>query len=80
MSRNGTPLELPAGWADALRATWPGLGPASGVSSELAPRSWWLSMVEEAIRTIHPAASRADLNVTARGIAPFYLAEGPNVP
>lgn len=45
-----------------------------------APRSKWLSDVEAVLRLHYPHASSRELSLTARGLAPFPLMQGPNVP
>lgn len=43
-------------------------------------RSRWLHDLEQVLREHYPAASSAELKLTARGLAPFPLALGPLVP
>ena len=45
-----------------------------------APRSEWLRQVEDVLRKHYPNASSRELSLTARGLAPFPLMQGPNVP
>lgn len=52
-------------WPDALR--WPF-------------RSRWLHDVEAVLREWYPWASSRQLSRTARGLAPFFLLDGGNVP
>ncbi len=44
------------------------------------PRSRWLGAFEALLREHFPQASSADRRLTARHAAPFFLAQGPNVP
>ena len=69
MTRHGTVLPIPddpripelvAAWPDYSR--WP-------------LRSRWLREVELLLRQFYPASNARDLNLTARSIAPFYLAQ-----
>ena len=39
------------------------------------PRFGWLTLMEELLRQHYPQARSRDLNVTARSLAPFPLAE-----
>lgn len=74
LSRNGTLLTIPDALdIDALRNEW-FAGQFGG------SRSNWLGHVELRLREFFPRASSADLRLTARHSAPFYLASGPNVP
>lgn len=43
-------------------------------------RSRWLRECEDVLCGWYPQASARELSVTARGLAPFYLAAGHNVP
>lgn len=43
-------------------------------------RSDWLRAAEDRLQASFPLASGADLRLTARGLAPFQLLDGPNVP
>lgn len=43
-------------------------------------RSSWLAEVEDLLGAYFPDASRADLNLTARHLAPFPLRAGHDVP
>ena len=79
MSRNGQRLAIvPGSLLDrdlaAYIEAWPRYQ-ERGLS-----RSVWLTDVEHRLELAFPDASRADLNLTARSIAPFFLSEGPNVP
>lgn len=78
VSRNGTRLPIPAGsllearlaeitqeWPNAAR--WPF-------------RSRWLHDAETILYGAYPQSSSADRRLTARGLAPFALKDGPNVP
>lgn len=80
MSRNGQRLPIPSGsrLAGDL-AKWVEAWPTYEVTYP-HPRSVWLREVEHRLSVAYPDASRADLNLTARGIAPFPLADGPDVP
>jgi len=69
-------LTVPVGWETAYQAMWPWFQ----LLSDPYPRTAWLEVVESALASVHPQASRADLNLTARSIAPFPLAAGSNVP
>jgi hypothetical protein len=66
MSRNGTLLALPPGYTPP---PYPLLNPSP------YPRSIWLRRVEDDLRAYYPSASTADLSLTARTHAPFYLAQ-----
>jgi hypothetical protein len=44
------------------------------------PRSVWLGMFERLLREFYPSANSRSLSLTARHAAPFYLAEGHDVP
>ena len=44
------------------------------------PRSEWLRQFEVVLREFYPQASSRDRSLTARHYAPFYLAEGHDVP
>lgn len=44
------------------------------------PRSSWLHDFERLLREHYPQSSSRDRSLTARHAAPFYLADGPNVP
>ena len=44
------------------------------------PRSVWLGTVEALLREFYPSANARSLSLTARHYAPFYLAEGHDVP
>jgi hypothetical protein len=39
------------------------------------PRSAWLGEMERLLRQAYPMSSARDLNLTARSLAPFYLAD-----
>lgn len=70
-------LDVPAHVAESFRDTWPAIRDDPALRF---PRSVWLGGVEATLATLHPSASRADLNLTARSLAPFPLAAGSNVP
>lgn len=80
MSRNGKVLAIPPEVQpaiDELVAGWPDF------QARLAyeyPRSQWLALVEGILHNIYPSSSSADRRLTARGLAPFPLKNGPNVP
>jgi hypothetical protein len=74
MSRNGTLLSLP----DDPRLPW--LIEAWPDPAMWPFRSRWLRNFEDVLRAWYPQASSADLRLTARHAAPFYLRDGPNVP
>jgi hypothetical protein len=79
MSRNGTLLPIPAG--GNLELELAGLVLSWEQERWRWPfRSRWLKAVEEALRAFYPDSSSADRRLTARHIAPFELALGPNVP
>ena len=63
----------------ALIAAWPMIE-ASGRPPVAYPRSEWLRLFEDLLREFYPHASSRDRSLTARHAAPFYLAQGPNVP
>ena len=44
------------------------------------PRSAWLRAFEDLLRPFYPSANARSLSLTARHYAPFYLAEGHDVP
>lgn len=78
MSRHGTILDVTLN-PDALEATdeakaaW-----IEGVYDSFPfPRSKWLSDLETELRAFFPRASSRDLNLTARSLAPFPLAQHP---
>ncbi len=76
MSRNGTLLPIPASpLFRELIDSWP-----EEWASRPWPRSAWLGLFEEMLRGFYPSASSADLRLTARHSAPFFLKDGPNVP
>jgi hypothetical protein len=73
VSRHGTVLPTPDDpelrqWIGA----WPDVYSTYGI---LYPRSFWLTIAERILRASYPQASSRDLNVTARSLAPFALAE-----
>lgn len=79
LSKNGHLLEITEGSQldnelVALISLWPSW------ASMAVNRSEWLKAAEDKLREVYPHASRADLNLTARSIAPFPLAAGHNVP
>jgi len=76
VSRNGTLLPIPLDPViGELRSDW------SAFEREGSwPRSRWLRLMEDILSVYYPAASSADLKLTARSLAPFPLALGPNVP
>lgn len=79
MSRNGHLLPIPAGGPlDELLSVY--VAEWERGTAQWPYRSDWLSDVEEVLRGYYPDASRADLNLTARHLAPFPLLEGHNVP
>lgn len=74
MSRHGTILPIPADAKQtvaSLEQMW-----ADGVYAGFTfPRAVWLTHAETELRFYFPQASSRDLNVTARSLAPFPLAE-----
>lgn len=76
MARNGTRLPIPADIAETFVAAWEN----GAYRSAQWPRSEWLRTLEDVLRAQYPSASSADLRLTARGLAPFPLKDGPNVP
>jgi hypothetical protein len=79
MSRNGTLLQIPASPIfQAMIDDWPEFHLLP--HPHPYPRTLWLSAFERLLRIYYPHASSADLRLTARSVAPFYLKDGPNVP
>lgn len=75
MSRNGTLLPVPADPSFRLLIdAWPAMHHAGLL------RTRWLKQFEDELRMWYPLASSADLRLTARHSAPFFLKDGPNVP
>lgn len=71
-----TPLPLPADpLLDALTEAWP-----EYVTRNRFPRSAWLHDFEAILRRHYPGASSRELSLTARKAAPFFLAQGHDVP
>ena len=58
-----------------LIASWGGIMYPVGVH-----RSLWLGEFERLLRQFYPSANARSLSLTARHYAPFYLAEGHDVP
>ena len=78
MSRNGTRLPIPPGsQLEALIAEYVEAWPNPIVWPF---RSRWLGQVEALLQMWFPQSSSADRRLTARGLAPFPLRDGPNVP
>ena len=76
VSRNGTLLPIPTqleGDVRRLQQEWPD-------AARWPFRSRWLRELELMLALYYPSASAADLRLTARHAAPFYLLDGPNVP
>lgn len=75
MSRHGTLLAIPADPSfQLLIDAWPAMAEAGLL------RSRWLREFEDELRLWYPFASNADLRLSARHVAPFFLKDGPNVP
>ena len=81
MSRHGSMLDLsPPAVAEAVEhmvSLWPEYEQIYGAAF---PRSKWLKDLEDDLRVYYPDSSSADRRLTARNVAPFYLAAGHNVP
>jgi hypothetical protein len=72
MSKHGVVLPLTPDYVEAWQARWDAFARHAPY-----PRASWLSALEADLATLYPGASSRDRNVTARSIAPFYLAQHP---
>ena len=63
----------------AMIEAWPRYLAAPAYPSNF-PRSRWLGEFEALLREFLPSANSRSLSLTARHAAPFYLAEGHDVP